>query len=35
MTEGGFGYDGKFPNLVRYLRQVDIAAIKQKAGLTP
>ena len=35
MTQGGFGYDGKFPSLVRYLRQVDIAAIKQKAGLTP
>jgi protein tyrosine phosphatase (PTP) superfamily phosphohydrolase (DUF442 family) len=35
MTEGGFGYDGKFPNLVRYLQKVDIPAIKRKAGLTP
>ena len=33
MTQGGFGYDGKFPNLVRYLRKVDIASIKRKAGL--
>jgi protein tyrosine phosphatase (PTP) superfamily phosphohydrolase (DUF442 family) len=35
MTQGGFGYDGKFPNLVRYLQKVDIAAIKRKAGLRP
>lgn len=35
MTQGGFGYDNKFPNLVRYLQQVDIAAIKRKAGLAP
>jgi protein tyrosine phosphatase (PTP) superfamily phosphohydrolase (DUF442 family) len=35
MTEGGFGYDGRFPNLVRYLQKVDIAAIKRKAGLGP
>jgi protein tyrosine phosphatase (PTP) superfamily phosphohydrolase (DUF442 family) len=35
MTEGGFGYDGKFPNLIRYLQKVDIAAIKGNAGLRP
>ena len=35
MTQGGFGYDGKFPNLIRYLQKVDIASIKRKAGLTP
>ncbi len=35
MTVGGFGYDGKFSNLVRFLQKVDIPAIKRKAGLTP
>ena len=35
MTEGGFGYDGKFPNLVRFLQKVDISAIKHRAGLDP
>ncbi len=35
MTQGGFGYDDKFPNLVRYLQKVDIPAIKRKAGLAP
>ena len=35
MTEGGFGYDGKFPNLIRYLQRVDIATIKRNAGLRP
>ena len=31
----GFVYDGMFPNLVGYLRNVDIASIKQEAGLSP
>jgi protein tyrosine/serine phosphatase len=35
MTEGGFGYDGKFPNLVKYIQKLDIDAIKRKAGLGP
>lgn len=35
MTQGGFGYDEKFPNLVRYLQKVNIAAIRRKAGLSP
>jgi len=35
MTEGGFGYDGKFPNLVKYLQKMDIDAIKREAGLPP
>jgi protein tyrosine/serine phosphatase len=33
MTQGGFGYDDKFPNLVEYLRKLDIAALRKKAGL--
>jgi protein tyrosine/serine phosphatase len=33
MTQGGFGYDDKFPNLVEYLRKLDIATLRKKAGL--
>ena len=34
MTKGSFGYDDKFPNLVDYLRNLDVDKLKQKAGLT-
>jgi protein tyrosine phosphatase (PTP) superfamily phosphohydrolase (DUF442 family) len=33
MTQGGFGYDDLFPNLVEYLRTLDVNDLKQKAGL--
>lgn len=33
MTQGGFGYDGQFPNLVRYLRELDIDRVRREAGL--
>lgn len=35
MTQGGFGYDDKFPTFIRYLRKVDIPSIKRRAGLGP
>jgi hypothetical protein len=34
MTRGSFGYDDKFPNLVEYLRNLDLKKLKEKAGLT-
>ena len=33
MTQGGFGYDDLFPNLVEYVRRVDVEKLKQKAGI--
>jgi protein tyrosine/serine phosphatase len=33
MTQGGFGYDGMFANLVAYLRNLDVKKLKEKAGL--
>jgi protein tyrosine/serine phosphatase len=33
MTQGGFGYDDKFPNLVEYLRKLDVDNLRKKAGL--
>jgi protein tyrosine/serine phosphatase len=33
MTEGGFGYDDMFPNLVRYVKGLDVAALQKKAGI--
>ena len=33
MTQGGFGYDDKFPNLVDYVRNLDVDKLKEKAGL--
>ena len=33
MTQGGFGYDDMFPNLVDYLRNLDVDELKQKAGI--
>jgi len=31
MTQGGFGYDDLFPNLVEYVRKLDVEKIKQEA----
>jgi protein tyrosine/serine phosphatase len=33
MTGGGFGYHTVWKNLINYIREIDIAAIQQKAGL--
>ena len=33
MTQGGFGYHKVWKNLIQYIRDLDIAAIKQRAGL--
>ena len=33
MTEGGFGYHEMWKNLITYLNELDIAALKKKAGL--
>jgi tyrosine-protein phosphatase SIW14 len=35
MTQGGFGYDDYFPNLVAYVRDLDVAALQRKAGILP
>lgn len=35
MTEGGFGYNKAFGNLVGYLRRLDIDEIRRRAGLAP
>ena len=33
MTEGGFGYDGLFPNLVDYVKKLNVDRIKTEAGV--
>ena len=33
MTKGGFGFDDMFPNLVTYLKELDVAALQKKAGI--
>jgi protein tyrosine/serine phosphatase len=33
MTQGGFGYDNLFPNLVAYLKALDVATLQKKAGI--
>lgn len=33
MTEGGYGYHAVWRNLIRYLRKLDIEALKKQAGL--
>jgi hypothetical protein len=33
MTQGGFGYDDLFPNLVEYVKKLDVDRLKQKAGI--
>lgn len=33
MTQGGFGYDDMFPNLVTYVKELDVAALQKKAGI--
>lgn len=33
MTQGGFGYDDLFPNLVEYVKNLDVDRIKRKAGI--
>lgn len=33
MTKGGFGYHAVWKNLIQYLNELDIPAIKKKAGL--
>jgi protein tyrosine/serine phosphatase len=35
MTDGGFGYHTVWKNLITYLNQLDVDALKKKAGLTP
>jgi protein tyrosine/serine phosphatase len=34
MAEGGFGYHTVWKNLIKYLRDLDIEALKKKAGVT-
>jgi len=33
MTEGGFGYHTVWSNLIRYLKKLDVDALRKKAGL--
>lgn len=33
MTDGGYGYHTVWTNLIEYLRQLDVAALKKQAGL--
>ena len=33
MTEGGFGYHTLWTNLIKYLNEIDVDALKKKAGL--
>ena len=33
MTDGGFGYHAMWANLIKYLNELDIEALKKKAGL--
>ena len=33
MTEGGFGYHAVWTNLIRYLKKLDVDALKKKTGL--
>lgn len=33
MTQGGFGYDDMFPNLVTYVKGLDVAVLQKKAGI--
>ena len=35
MTQGGFGYDDLFPNLISYLEKLDVEGLRQKAGIKP
>ena len=35
MQLGGFGYDNAFPNLVKYLRELDVGQVRRMAGLPP
>lgn len=35
LTQGGFGYDDMFPNLVAYVKNLDVASLKRKAGILP
>ena len=35
MTQGGFGYDDMFPNLVTYVKELDVAALQKRAGIRP
>jgi protein tyrosine/serine phosphatase len=35
MTQGGFRFNSGWQNLVQYVRDLDIAAIKRHAGITP
>ncbi len=34
MTDGGFGYHAVWTNLIKYLNELDVEALKKKAGLT-
>jgi protein tyrosine/serine phosphatase len=33
MTQGGFGYDDMFPNLVEYVKKLDVPSLQKKAGI--
>ncbi|NIA20428.1 MAG: protein-tyrosine-phosphatase [Anaerolineaceae bacterium] len=33
MTDGGFGFDDRWQNLVKYIRQLDVDELKRKASL--
>ena len=35
MTRGGFGFHEAWENLVTFIRQMDVDALRQKAGLPP
>jgi len=35
MTEGGFGFNPAWQNLVNYVRKVDVEKLKRQAGLAP
>jgi hypothetical protein len=32
MTEGGFGYHAVWVNLIRYIKKLDVDALRKKAG---
>jgi GTP cyclohydrolase III len=33
MTRGGFGFHERYDNLIEYLRELDVEAMKRRAGL--